>query len=806
MGSRSRGPRATGAIVGAAVLFAGIGVAAAHAATAATAATAAPRATQAAEATGCHLANGVKRVVNITFDNVHYYRDNPNVPSDLEMMPNLLHFIENNGVMLTNNHTPLIAHTANDILTTYTGLYGDRQGMPVSNSYRSFNTNGTTDPAGSFAYWTDPIYDTASTPNAGHDTNPSMVYSAVPPATATTTSTTATTPAPWVPYTRAGCNVGEVASANTVLENTKVDIPKVFGANSPEYAQYLADTDPYKDAETSDYVGVAVHCAKGSAVCASATGVKYGQTTATATASADTLANEPGGYTGYQALFGHKYVASQLGAGTANLTRNGYQVTNAAGNLVDLTGNQLTGAYVNTPGFPGFDVTAPQSLAYTADMLESGVPVTYSYISDVHGNEGIPALSSVCANAPSALGSGDPCYVAQAQYYNQAFGTFLQRLAKDGITPKNTLFVVTSDEGDHMAAANVGRALSPTPAGCNGATVSGNIVTAAVPCTYATGSLGELDANITGLLATEKANTTPFTLEADSAPEFYVTGNPSATDPAVRQLERDAGSVTAPNPYTGTTQTVANYLADPTEEAILHMVNADPARTPTFAMFAKPDFYLYAGAKNCSSSCDYVYNGYAWNHGDYSAEINTNYVGFVGPGVKNIGLDGNLPTEGPSSAGASSGQITVSQTKLKGPWTDETDVRPTLMYLTGLKDDYTTDGRVISQILDDKDGLGSLTELGACYKQLNSSVGDFAAATLIADTTAASSSTTGDALFLQTDTKLRALEVVRDDLAITIKNALQATEFDGARLHDTGHLTEACGDLIAQAAHLAASS
>jgi hypothetical protein len=36
---------------------------------------------------GCHLGNGVKHVVEITFDNVHFFRDNPNVPSDLQMMP-----------------------------------------------------------------------------------------------------------------------------------------------------------------------------------------------------------------------------------------------------------------------------------------------------------------------------------------------------------------------------------------------------------------------------------------------------------------------------------------------------------------------------------------------------------------------------------------------------------------------------------------------------------------------------------------------------------------------------------------------
>src|SRR5579872_3708309 len=157
----------------------------AHPAQAASAASAAKTAALAdASSSSCNLGNGVKHVVQLTFDNVHFFRDNPNVPSDLQLMPNLLNFFENNGTFMSNNHTPLIAHTADDILTTNTGLYGDRQGMPVSNSYRLFNPNGTTDPASSFAYWTDPIFDTATQPNPGPDANPSMVYSPVPPATA----------------------------------------------------------------------------------------------------------------------------------------------------------------------------------------------------------------------------------------------------------------------------------------------------------------------------------------------------------------------------------------------------------------------------------------------------------------------------------------------------------------------------------------------------------------------------------------------------------------------------------------------
>ena len=200
----------------------------------------------------CHLGDGIKHVVQIGFDNVHFFRDNPNVPSDLQMMPNLLNFFENNGSLLTNSHTPLIAHTANDLLTTATGLYGDRQGEGISNSYQTYNPDGTTDSAESFTYWTDPIDDSARTPATGHDVNPNLVYSPTPPnTTVPATRPDKVAPAPWVPYTRAGCNVGEIATVNQELENPVPDLADAFGASSPEVAQLNADTDSFKDLETA---------------------------------------------------------------------------------------------------------------------------------------------------------------------------------------------------------------------------------------------------------------------------------------------------------------------------------------------------------------------------------------------------------------------------------------------------------------------------------------------------------------------------------------------------------------------------
>jgi len=770
---------------------------------------AAGRAAVVADSGTCQLGNGIQHVIELTFDNVHFFRDNPNVPSDLEMMPNLLNFIEQNGTMLSNNHTPLIAHTADDILTTLSGLYGDRQGMPISNGYRTFNPDGTTDPAGSFAYWTDPVFDTAKTPNPGHDTNPSMVYSPVPPATSDQPVAPNTiTPAPWVPYARAGCDFGAVGTANIELENTAVDIPKVFGPNSPEAQQLAADTNSFKNAETADYVGVAVHCAQGSAFCATAQADRGNQTTPSPTAVSDLLPNEPGGYSGFQALFGHRYVAPQLGAGTTNLfNANGYRITNGSGNLVDLNGNEIDGAFLtNHPGFPGFShINAAQTLAYMADMLESGVPVVTGYLSDLHGNEFIPGLTQ-CVDAPAALGPGSACYVAQAQYYNQAFGTFFQRLAADGITPQNTLFVFSTDEGDHVAGANVGRAIQPTPANCDGATVSSTTVTPDVLCTYPAGSFGELAGNLTGLLATQENDTTPFTLESDSAPEFYVTGNPGPDTAGVRALEHDVAGLTAANPYVGTTQPITNYLADPTEEAILHMVNADPARTPTFAMFAKPDYFLTPGPATCSP-CVTQNTSFAYNHGDYAAEINTNWLGMVGPGVANLGLDGMAAAAGPNSAGPNSGQVTVPGSGTTGTWLDETDIRPTIMYLTGLKDDYVQDGRVITEILTNPNSALSapgVTALGVCYKQLNSSVGAFGTATLQAATAAIESNSAGDQTYLNTDQALSSLEVGRDGVAGRIKAVLNAAAFSNTPAPGAGGLLTACQALISNAEGLAA--
>ena len=736
-------------------------------------------------AAGCNLGNGVKHVISLVFDNVHFARDNPNVPSDLEQMPHLLNFLEHNGTVLSNLHTPMIAHTADDSLAIYTGLYGDRHGQPLSNTYKTYNPDGTTDPATSFTYWTSPVVDTKSTATAGHDTAPSMAYSATTPATPNTGQQT---PAPWVPFTRAGCSVGDFSTANMVLENTSQDINTVFGAGSPEAAQLAADPDSFKDPEVADYIGVAVHCAAGDAVCANAQAVKFGQTTPSPSAQPDLLPTEPGGYNGYQGLFGARYVAPVLGAGTPNVTHNGYPVTDAAGALTDLSGVAITNSFSHTAGFPGFSPTASQTLAYLADMQENGIPVTYGYISDIHERK---AGTSNCTTASATgsgkpIGPGDSCYVTNAKAYDDAFAAFFDRLQKDGITPANTEFLISAEENDQLAGANVGRASQPTPAGCDGVTV---------PCQYAVGQIGELQANINGLLSTTASAGTAFDIEPQGA-SIYVHGQPAANDPAVRQLERDTASMTANNPYSGATgEKIVKYQAGAVEQRILHMQTGDPLRTPTYTLFPVPDYFFSTTGANVS-----INSSFAWDHGYYSPNIDVTWGAFVGPGVKSLGVDGPQPAAGNEASDPNSLR-TVPQASTAGTYVDEVDLRPTLLRLVGLHDDYPSDGTVVNQILTHP--TATPASLAALYRQLNSSVGQFATDTLIAESSALSSgSASNDVHYALVEAELQHLAKARDALANDMKQVLAS---GSAPSH--GQLTSltARGDaLLLQAAILAA--
>lgn len=658
--------------------------------------------------TGC-LPGDVQHVIYIQFDNTHFNRDNPNVPSDLEQMPHLLNFLTSNGTLFTNDHTILISHTAGGILSTLTGLYPDRNGQTVSNSYDYYRNNGTPTFTSSFKYWTSPV-------DGADDSLPNMV-----------TDGQKTTPAPWVPFTRAGCDVGGVGTANLELENNSTaaggDIYNVYGPGSPEAAESSA-------LRTTDFVGIAIHCAQtNSSKCA-----------ANANAKSDPLPDEPVGYNGYLALFGAKYVDPAITGGNACVTAtNGSNITDSANNC----------------GFPGFDgMLAKNTLGYVAQMQEAGVPVTFAYISDAHDNHALGRAS----------GPGEADYRQQLADYDAAFGAFFTRLQADGIDKSNTLFVVTVDEGDHFAG------------GFGTQDGNGNLVYDHNACpllpvasSCASNQIGEVNVKIGAVLPSGEPS---YDIHFDDAPTFYVNGDashpngPSRTDAAVRQLERDVWNATAPDPYVGGSTKIAQALADTVEEKTLHMINADPKRTPTFTMFGNPDFFFQTTnlSGGCVGSTVCVNPGFAWNHGDIQQEIGNTWVGFVGPGIATQGVD--------------------SQT-----WTDHTNVRPTLLALAGLKDSYVLDGRVLIEALTTKATPQTLIahretvrRLGDIYEQLNAPFGSFAMDTLKASTNALASS--DDAIYTQIEDGIASLTTQRDALASQIRQALNDAAFSNKQLDE----------------------
>lgn len=170
-------------------------------------------------------------------------------------------------------------------MSTETGLYPDRNGLTVTNSYQYFDpkapTNGNvggSDFTSAFKYWTDPV-GTGNDKTFNNDTTGG-----------------ANTPGPWVPFTRAGCDFAGLGAANLELENTTSDLTSVFpGFDFGTLSKNATNLE-----------AIAIHCSmadsSGSGACA------HGE--------ADNLPDEPTGYGGFKGLFGAFQVYPVLAGGT----------------------------------------------------------------------------------------------------------------------------------------------------------------------------------------------------------------------------------------------------------------------------------------------------------------------------------------------------------------------------------------------------------------------------------------------------------------------------------------------------------
>jgi hypothetical protein len=93
-------------------------------------------------------------------------------------------------------------------------------------------------------------------------------------------------------------------------------------------------------------------------------------------------------------------------------------------------------------------------------------------------------------------------------------------------------------------------------------------------------------------------------------------------------------------------------------------------------------------------------------------------LGLAGPGVKVQGETGNY-------------------------WADHADLRPTILSLVGLKDDYPSQGRVLFENFTEsaipeafEESKGTALELGQVYKQINAPVGELGLNGLVVSTRA----------------------------------------------------------------------
>jgi arylsulfatase A-like enzyme len=192
---------------------------------------------------------------------------------------------------------------------------------------------------------------------------------------------------------------------------------------------------------------------------------------------------------------------------------------------------------------------------------------------------------------------------------------------------------------------------------------------------------------------------------------------------------------------------------------LLHMVTASPARTPSLTMFGDENYFFVnanGGACATQSACVFVGPNFAWNHGDFQKDITRTWVAMVGPGVRKLGRNDEL-------------------------FTDHADVRPTIMALLGLQDDYVHEGRVIAEWMQEqalpqgiRKGTEDFTELARVFKQLNAPLGRLGRASLVW----ANRSVTGnDKVYASYLKRIAEITDERNKLAGQMKTALNDAAF-----------------------------
>jgi hypothetical protein len=207
-----------------------------------------------------------------------------------------------------------------------------------------------------------------------------------------------------------------------------------------------------------------------------------------------------------------------------------------------------------------------RSLTEAAALLTHGIPVVFDYIRTVH-------------NSPTtgdSLTPGTAAYRDNLAHYNTAFAAFFTDLRAHGMTPSNTLVVMTSDEGDHF---NPG---------------------------------GEIDTSAPAWFSQVGLPTSKLTIDGSAANLVYW---PAGTDVNLHDLAAMPGW---------------RYLVWGPALTAIHVATDVPADNPQLLQFAEPAWYYNYSGSSTAISTD---ASFLWNHGNVSGDVNSLWASFVGPGV-----------------------------------------------------------------------------------------------------------------------------------------------------------------------------
>jgi hypothetical protein len=188
-------------------------------------------------------------------------------------------------------------------------------------------------------------------------------------------------------------------------------------------------------------------------------------------------------------------------------------------------------------------------------------------------------------------------------------------------------------------------------------------------------------------------------------------------------------------------------------------------------MFGNDDYFFEAFGDHtpCNQPdkfgvCFNENSGFAWNHGDFQTEITHNWAALVGPGVK------------PDKDGTN-------------VFTDHTDLRPTLLSLLGLEDDYDHDGRAIFEIMKHdaipyqiRGHLDTAERMAHLLKAINAPLGPLGVQTLKRSTTALASN--DDATYNAIEDELLEITKRRNDIASQMLSMLEDSTFDGREFNE----------------------